>query len=66
MNNEGVWIVEEPDPSKNSEWCDHSAWMTLCIICGAVLEAHDDEEFVIMTGTGTDSITEYKELRQEK
>ena len=57
--------AEKPDPSKNSEWCDHSAWMTICVFCGAVLEAHDDD-FVITMETGTEAITEYKGLRQEK
>ncbi len=59
MNNKEVWIVEEPDPNKNSEWCDHSAWMTICIFCGAVLEAHDEAEYEVTTVTGTDVITEY-------
>ncbi len=61
MNNKGVWIVEEPNPRKNSEWCNHSAWMTLCIFCGAVLEVHDDEEYKVTTVTGTDAITKYGE-----
>lgn len=58
-------LVAKPNPNVNS-WCDHSAWMQLCVFCGAVLAVHDDEEFVITTETGTDASVEYLELRQEK
>ena len=59
MSDKGVWIVEEADPSRNSEWCDHPAWMTICIFCGAVLETHDNAKYEVTAVTGTDVIAEY-------